>query len=161
MTVNVSKPALFSALALTPAGGTTVSQPASGATVFNFDPAITVGAGQSENFSLEGTIGRQAAMLKVNRAYALTASGSLGGLRLGMVLGLIGFGAVLIPAAGRRNRILLILIGVLAVAASMPACGSSGSAQPSSTQSLAGGSVNAAGVPIGGLPATLSVVTQR
>lgn len=70
-----------------------------------------------------------------------------------MLFGLVGFGAIHIPGLGGRNRVLLMLIGLLAIVASMPACGgSSGGVLSRSTQTLATDAVNTAGVPIKGLP---------
>ena len=161
--INISNPALFSEVVLTPSGGTAVSQVPAALTVFNLTPAVNVAPGQSGVFNLSGTLAAQARTMATITTDALTKSQWKSGNGLGILVGIMGFGLLLIPFTGRRNRVLLILTGAFVIVAWMPGCGSSGGngPEPNSTQSLAAGSVSTAGVPIGGLPVTLSVVSQQ
>ena len=160
--INVSNPAMFSALTLSATGATAVSQPPAASTVFNFAPAVRVGAGQSQMFNLSGTLSTRSTMVAMIGTGALNRSRWKNGQWPGLLIGVVGFGLMLIPFADRRNRTLLIMVGILAIAASMPACDSNpGTVQPTSIQSMSAGSISTAGVPIGGLPVTLSVVTKQ
>ena len=167
VSITVSSPTIFSSLTLS-GGGQSVSATPSAVTVFALAP-IGLAAGASLTFSLSAVIAGNTAMLsgpvKFAGLIAVSPAGLTATAALPMTIGLMLIGLVLTGMpAGRRRRIALGAMLLIALAATQLGCSSGSNANlilVGSGQTVTGVAVTFASggaVKVSGLPASLGTV---